>query len=345
MSTLGKLWAGRVYGTNTGNVFLALDEDKEKLSGTFRFLDDQYGAAVYHVEGEYGETISLIGQPKQSREGVELGELTIQGTLTPEGYLKGKWESTLGTGGLFSLYPHGEGQKEAAENLAGVPEQFYNQNIQLGALILYEEDIRKLIGHVLVDFDSGRAIVTYNDGGPDVTKYADDFLKNPPEAAELKYLKIFVQEPDAHGVNKVVTVEVSSFGVNEVRVQGVRESWVIGKANALASAIKKNESTLVTTYKKFGLNLNQFIFLAMLVAIPDIDSLANRGIFVASIFILLTAFLWIHSKFIPNAKINLTKTKASAFERVWPTLVSWIVAASASLAAALLFKWLASDSP
>ncbi len=345
MSRLGKLWAGRVYGTNTGNIFLSFDEDNEKLSGTFRFLDDQYGVAVYNIEGNYGESVSLHGKPIHSEEGINLGEIEIEGALTPEGVLKGTWETTLGTGGLFTLYQHGEGQKEIAGKFGGEPEQFYTQNIELGALTLFEDDIRRLIENILVDFDSGRAVVTYNDGGPDVTRYADDFISNPPQNTELKYLKVFVKEPDAHSVDKNVNVEISEFGINEVRVQGVRESWVIGKSSAIVSSLKKNESFLVTKYKKFGLNLNQFIFISMLVAILEIESLKSRGIFVVFIFIILSIFYWVHSKFIPNAKLNLTKSTASTFERFWPTLTSWVLAASASLAAALVFWSLLGEAP
>lgn len=345
LKNLGKFWAGRVYGTNTGNIFLSLEQNQDNLTGTLRFLDDQFGVAVYRVSGVYNDKVQIVGTPEKAHERVELGEIKIESSLTPEGNLKGSWESSLGTAGLFVLYPHGEGQREVAENFEGVPEQFYTQNISLGSLTLFEQDIQKLIHNVLVDFETGRAVVTYNDGGPDVTRYADVFLETPPDTSELKYLKIFVQEPDVHGVNKIVNVEISAFGSNEIRVQGVRESWVIGKSSSLENYLKKFESSLVTTYKKFGLNLNQIIFLAMLVVIPDIDSIQNRGIFVVAIFILLSVFLWTHSKFIPNAKINLTKPKASFIERIWPTVTSWVVAASASLVAALIFWWLVGDAP
>lgn len=341
MGSLTKLWAGRIYGTNTGNLFLSLDETGPKVSGTLRFLDSEYGVAVYHLEGTYADSIELSGTPVEANEGVELGTITVSAQLTQEGHLRGQWLSSVGTAGTFIAYPHGqEAAHQEATGKNQVPEQFYTHNLVLGAMSLYTQDVRALIADVKKDFTSGRPIATYSSGGREVTKYADDFLAELPTLGTLSYLKIQIQEPEAHGINRVVVVELRAYGLNEVRAQGVNESWVIGRAEALAGLLRRHQNSLVTGYKKFGLNLNQFIFLAMLVAIPEIESFSSRAIFVAVVFALLTCLLWLHSRFIPNANIRLGDVTPSQLSRIWPTLVSWLFAVVASVVAAYLYTWL-----
>ena len=118
------------------------------------------------------------------------------------------------------------------------------------------------------------------------------------------------------------------------------ETWVTGKAEATARQLRKLQNVLVTTYKKFGLTLNQIIFLAMLVLIPAIQFLWQRVLFVAVVILLLRVLLWLHQRFIPNTTLYLSEEEPSAIQVVWPTILSSLAAATASLAAALLFWWL-----
>ncbi len=156
----------------------------------------------------------------------------------------------------------------------------------------------------------------------------------------MNYLKILIQEHEAYGINRVVVIELRAYGQSEIRVQGVQESWVVGKAETLFSMLKRNESTLVTTYKRFGLNLNQFVFIGMLVVMPSISTWQHRGIFAIAVFALLTFMLWLHARFIPNASIKMTEAKPTWISRTWPSLISWIGAIASSLIAALIFYWL-----
>ena len=114
----------------------------------------------------------------------------------------------------------------------------------------------------------------------------------------------------------------------------------MGRSEALASFLRNYQSKLVTTYKKFGLNINSMLFLVMLVAIPEIQSLSDRVIFVLAMVVLLGVLYWVHARFIPNTSVSLVEARANAFVRAWPTILSWLVAASASLVAALLFRWI-----
>jgi len=47
MTRLANRWAGRIYGTNTGNVFLELNQDGDNIAGNLRILDSVFGVSVY----------------------------------------------------------------------------------------------------------------------------------------------------------------------------------------------------------------------------------------------------------------------------------------------------------
>src|SRR5215203_5030314 len=107
MSNIGRLWAGYIYGTNTGNVFAELEQAENRVAGLLRVMDREFGIAVYRVQGAFEKgKLELDGVPEGTIEGIESGNIRVAGTLTPEGQIRGQWNSTLGTGGTFLLFPH-----------------------------------------------------------------------------------------------------------------------------------------------------------------------------------------------------------------------------------------------
>lgn len=252
----------------------------------------------------------------------------------------------LGTAGTFEAYPHDLlPPDQRAIGTAQVPEQIYTSTLTLGAVRLYARDLWELAQFIRRDFVIGRMVVTYAVRGNEVTKYLEDFQREAAALGELRRIKLTIQEPEAYGINKVVAVDLNFLGQNEIRVQGTNESWVVGKAEAIARMLRAFEKGLVTTYKKFGLTLNQIIFLAMLVLIPAIASLWQRAVFVAFVVVLLGILFWLHSRFIPSAVLYFGKQEPTIFQRMWPSLASWLIAATASLAAALVFYWLTRRAP
>lgn len=346
MTTLARLWAGRVYGTNTGNLFVELDSSAEEITGTLRLMDTVFGLNVYRVSGSFDGTLRLRGEPTHAPAGVNTGPIEATAVLTPEGYLRGEWRSSIGTAGTFEAYPHDVPPPD--QRTAGttqVPEQLYTSTLTLGAVRLYAKDLWDLAQFIRKDFVVGRMVVTYAVRGNEVTKYFEDFQKEAGTLGELRSIKLTIQEPEAHGINKVVVVELNSLGQNEIRVQGINESWVVGKAEAIARTLKAFEKGLVTTYKKFGLTLYQVIFLAMLVLIPAIASLWQRAVFVGFVVLLLGVLFRLHSRFIPSAALYLGEQEPTVFQRTWPSVLSWLIAATASLAAAYVFYWLTRRAP
>lgn len=324
MANLGRLWAGRAFGTNTGNLSITFEKDGEELEGIVRFHDEMYGLVTYEVQGTYHDEIELTGTAISRREGVEYGSLAVKAALTPEGSLKGEWSTSIGSGGPFVAHPHGVGAANTEKTELDI-EQFYTQAYTLGALRLAKDDVLALMDAVKKDFNAeAKLVVTYRSGGAEVTQHGKDFIAQMDGHKDLKYLKVFVQEPDEFGVNKFAFAELAEPGFNRVVVQGVREIWVEGKAQMLRSELAKNEKSIVTNFKRFGLNLNQVALFVMIVAItyvPDFWMKAAVGILV---FGLIKFVGWLHVAFIPNASIRLTDVKENWLTRWGSSMFSWV---------------------
>lgn len=341
MTLLGKKWAGRLYGTNTGNLFLEINQEGNKVSGLARIMDNLYGLTLYKFSGEFNDELVLNCIPIEEKEGMEYGDVKVKAILTPEGRLRGEWESTIGTAGTLDAYPHDIVQPAQDSGISeSVPEQIFNKNIELGSVRLFREDLIKIISFIQKDFLQARVIATCNLRGSQVTKYASDLLSDVDGIDELSYLKLTIQEPEAHGINKVIVIEFSEFGTSEVRVSGINESWVIGKAQSISLQIKPNQNNLITSYRKHGLNFNGAIFLLMLITIPEFVNWVDRSIFVFTVLLLLIILLTIHNKFIPNSVVYLTQKTPGIFKRIWPSALSWFTAFSSSLIAAYVFHLL-----
>ncbi len=268
----------------------------------------------------------------------KIGILTLEAILTPQGQLRGKWETTIGTGGTFNAFPH---DFFPVHFDSITPEQIHAKNIDIDSIRLFMVDIKQLFNQIKKDFTSSRLIVTYNiNYGSEITKYEEDFLKDAQHLDILNYLRMHIQEIESNGIARTVTIELRAHGANSLRVQGVQESWVIGKAEGLAIFLKKYKIALITAYKKFGLNIGALIFMAMLVIIPSINSTIFRGLFVLFIFLLLQIFVWVHSRFIPNAYICMKEKKPIWLERYWPNLVSWGAGIASTVIAGLIYYWI-----
>ncbi|WP_439503881.1 hypothetical protein [Methylophaga sp.] len=339
MTNLANRWAGRLYGTNTGNIFLDLAQDGQKVSGRLRVMDSIFGVSLYEYTGTIKEELILNCVPVQAVEGTGLGNVFVKGHLSPEGSIRGEWESTIGTAGTFEIHPHDINASPPSDSN---PEQIHNKTIPLGSVRLFKDDVIQLINFIKKDFSSGRVIVTYNQRGCELTKYADVFFDQIDGIEKLNYLKLVIQEPEAYGINRVIVIELVPIGISEIRISGINESWVLGKAECIFQILKPRQNSLVTTYRKYGLNLNAAIFFAMLIVIPDIEGLKSRALFVAVVLLLLSFLLFIHNKLIPNTTIYLEQTKPGFIKRAWPSILSWVIAASSSLVAAYIFSILKS---
>jgi hypothetical protein len=97
-------WAGRVVGTNVGNLLIEFHQEGRNINGTCRFNDWQYGLAIYKFSGRIDDRIHLALTPESAPEGVPLGPATAVASIEQDGSLVGDWESESGTAGTFQVY-------------------------------------------------------------------------------------------------------------------------------------------------------------------------------------------------------------------------------------------------
>lgn len=337
MAGIGRLWAGRVYGTNTGNLFIELEGDDAALTGALRFQDERFGPVVYAIEGKFdGSTLEFNGQPTSSGEGVVVAPINTKSTLTPDGQLRGTWTSDLGTGGTFHLFPHDlvGSNKDPSKEL--LPERIHTAIRTLGALRLYADELGELIGFVSRDFSQGRVIVTYHERGNEIVRYASDFLEDKSKPDELRYLKLVIQEPEAYGLNRIVTVELNANGTNEVRGQGVQEAWVIGKVETVAAVLRKHQKQLADKFRRSGVTFTLALIALALVFLPEL-TFWRRAVFFIAVLLIAWIFNRLHARFIPNALIYLSPRQPSVIQKALPQVLSWMIAATSALAAAAVY--------
>lgn len=335
---IGELWAGHIYGTNTGKIFLELTGAPNNLSGKLRVADDLFGVTLINVAGSFRDgLLQITGQVQEAPDGLVFGDLSAKAKLQPNGSFSGEWESTIGTGGAFQLFPH-TGIRVGPSSEPGL-EQVYTVSKELGALALYRDDILQLIRLLERDFHPERVIVAYVDRGTEIARYASDFETHLSGLDNLQSIKLTAQLRDAPGVNRIATIDVGQ-SYNRIVVQGPEESWVLGEAESLASHLRKREKQLYTRVGKYHVGLNQVVALGALVAMPELPFL-ERAIFIVTVVIFLAIAERMKRKLIPNLSLQLRRPNPSMFSQAWPSIVSLLISIVAGVASALIFKWLA----
>ncbi|HMP08259.1 MAG TPA: nucleotide-binding protein [Lacipirellulaceae bacterium] len=97
-------WTGKFEGTNQGGVTIDIKEDGGVLSGLARFSEPALGQYEYALSGNAAEQLSLKLTPSRAQAHINLGTLQILGALNADGSLSGRWKSTIGTEGVFTVH-------------------------------------------------------------------------------------------------------------------------------------------------------------------------------------------------------------------------------------------------
>ena len=86
MSALTGLWIGTLYGTNSGNVFMEIEDTDGSLTGTIRINDPTAGVTIFEFTGVANDTIRFDLVPAQAPDGVEItpGTATAQTPTIPQ---------------------------------------------------------------------------------------------------------------------------------------------------------------------------------------------------------------------------------------------------------------------
>ncbi|MFT4171140.1 MAG: hypothetical protein QM639_01165 [Rhodocyclaceae bacterium] len=336
---LGHLWAGRAYGTNTGNLFVKLEGNDEALSGVLHMSEAGVGLVMYSLQGAFdGNRLTLTGETQAQIEGVVFGQLTASATLTNKGELSGEWSTSIGSAGTFILFPHDQAQ--GIEDIPNrVPDQLHTARHSFGAVEIDREQLTAIADEIQRDFKNAQVVVTVV-AGTEQSRFLVDFKAIPfHDGVRTAIIKLFVQEPEGSGVNRVALVE---FGpqVNMVMTQGGDEAWVLGMLEKLKRTIRPLERTYATNFKKLGFGVNQLLVVGTITFLPSLDTFRNRAILMAGVLALVLGVNWLHGRYLPFAAIHLGPKPTGLLARIAPSLASWVIAVSAGIAATLLAAYL-----
>lgn len=336
---LGRLWAGRTYGTNIGNLFVKLEGNDKALTGTLHMNESGGGLVVYLLKGAFdGDQLTLVGEAATRIGGYVFGQLTASATLTNKGELSGEWSTSVGAAGTFILFPHDRSQG-VADSRDTTPDQLHTARHNFGAVEVDRRHIMAVADEIQRDFKNAQVVVTVV-AGTEQSRFLADFKTTTVNSERAEIIKLYAQEPEeSSGVNRIALVE---FGpqLNMVMTQGGDEAWVLGMLEKLKRAIRPGERTYSTNFKKLGFGVNQLLIVATVVFLPSLSTLRDRTILTFGILALVFGVSWLHRRYLPFAAIYLGQKPAGPLARIAPNLVSWVIAVTAGIAATLLAAYL-----
>lgn len=334
---IGRWWAGRAYGTNTGNIFVQLNGDDSALSGSVHFNDPTMGIVVYSIDGKFVENqLILSGNPSKYPEGTPVGRLTACAFLDARGELRGRWETDIGAAGTFVLFSHDVPQS-AEESTRQALDQLHVARHDFTAIEITHDQLIRIAEAMQSEFDKGRLVATVEEQTAQ-TCFLEDFKRLHFSGERAKIVKLHIQEP-AGGLNRAATLE---FGptVNFALTQGPDKAWVLGMLEQLKGYVRPYERSYSTNIKRLGFGFNQAMLLGALVLLPSLDTLRDRAILLGVVIVLTLLVNKAHHRFLPFAAIYFRDKKPTAWSWIVPTALSWVIAATAGIVAVLAAGYL-----
>lgn len=318
---LGKLWAGRVSGTNVGNVFLKIDGEPNQLKGTISLNEPNVGIATYDVAGSFiGNTLALNGSPSNSIEGYEFGDLSASLELNDSGELVGEWTTSIGSTGAVTLWPQNQDVKKKSES--NLIPAFHSASHDFKPLVIDRSAIQNLGNSLKIDFPRSDVIVTVVNE-TEKRFFLEDFDDIRFQFEKAKNIILFIQEVEQNGITKSVRLNLGQ-SFNNLAVQGSNEAWVSGKLNVLRAEIKQYEKSFFGRIRRFGFGLNQALVLGGIIFLPSFNTWVERTVLMLGILATVWALNATSQKWLINATIYMDDQPIGWFRKYLPTVLSWV---------------------
>lgn len=318
---LAKLWAGRVSGTNVGNVFLEIGGQPDKLSGTISLNEPNVGIAKYDIDGSLVDNcLTLSGQPSNKIEGFELGELSAEVKFNNQGELVGVWSTSVGSAGAVTLWPQNQTIQKKSED-ALIPE-FHSASYNFKPIVIDKTAIRNLGNSLKIDFPRSVVIVTIVNE-TEKRFFLDDFDNKRFPFSKANNVILFVQEVEQNGITKSVRLNLGQ-GFNVITVQGSNEAWVSGKLNVFRAEMKQYEKSFFGRIKQFGFGMNQVLIMGGIISLPSFSTWIERTALMLGIFVIVWALNFSSQKWLPNAAIYLDDKPIGLLRKYLPSVMSWV---------------------
>lgn len=335
-----KKWAGRLFGTNTGNLFATLSGEDKELTGRIHLNDPAFGIVVYQLTGAFdGHSLSLKGVPEHAGEDVILGNLAAEARLNSKGTLDGDWSTDIGAAGTFVLHPHDQTQS-IEKSQDDKKDQLHTARHDFRALAVDREQLILLAEEIQAEFTLAKVVITTL-SGTEKSMFLDDFKEASTKNEKAALFRLFVREAQDGGTDRIVSVE---FGpqMNFAMTQDTDESWVLGMLEKLKKSIGPLERFYPTTYQKYGIGFNQIFLLSALVYLPNISDTLFRYGLVAFVLIMIWIITELHKHYAPFSALYMGSMPKGLFSKFLPVAFSWTMAATSALAATALATYLES---
>lgn len=335
---IGRKWAGRVYGTNTGNLFLKLNGADTELIGSLHINETDTGIAVYSVSGSFdGERLELTGEPATELESSASGLIKVDAHFDMKADLKGEWSSDTGGAGTFVLHPHDQEDKQE-KALVKLPDQLHTARQSLGAIVIDREQVIALADDIQRDFRNSQVVVTVV-AGTELSRFLTDFRNDNISVERPSILKLYAQEAEINGINKVVQIELGPHS-NSIMTQGSDEAWVLGKLETLKRGVRPFERTYIANTKKLGLGVNQLLIGGSIAFLPSLETFRDRAILLFSVLLIGYVVDRLHARYLPLAAIYLGERPKGFIAGIAPSVISWVMGITASVITILLGAYL-----
>lgn len=270
MINLTGQWIGNTYGTHPSNIFAEFINSNNTISVSIRSAAPNsqdvkifIGICTQH-EGliEINLTQSIDGYFTTTT-----GKVIFK--IVSERVLEGDFELSIGAKGIIKIskYYHFNTLNERSEPLQIIAKE-YLLNYPLK---IYKNDILKII-EVMKELSTktGNLVITEQSKGTKVTKYADDYLKTIPHQNNIDSLS-FTAQVLVSGFTNTLTLNLNRRSTSNIISQSPDYLWSHSTPTFLKETLEQRANKLLGIYKKYDLEINGLLFLALLVILPSFE--------------------------------------------------------------------------
>lgn len=100
---LSGVWTGELSGTNSGGMTIDIQHDGDRLYGRGKFYEPSIGSYEYTIQGIVKGDIATFFLSPKPNQSVQLGNIQASGKIANPNLLSGRWTSTIGTEGVFTI--------------------------------------------------------------------------------------------------------------------------------------------------------------------------------------------------------------------------------------------------
>jgi hypothetical protein len=288
-------WIGDLRGTIIGNLFVVFDEGAERSVE----LTVNSGGRVLSLKGAITEAPGILGASLEGIVDNETGSpKRIIATLifeeaVPEKII-GRWDVDDGNRGIFMLSPGVKPEGEKDSKGAMDPVQIVRRSANLSKIIMYKDDIDRLVLVMKSLLPSTFEVVIRSKvNGKDVSRLESGFWILPALPDRVEYLYLTLSEPGGIGP-RTININLSSDDCS-YSVSAANDIWVNGTFYELEQFFRNKHSRIRWIYEKYAKAVNIVIFVMGVVWVPDLP-MPSRIILFSFIIFFMVIFKLLHEK-------------------------------------------------